>query len=68
MATIRTGAHSVYALHAHLVFITKYRYKIFRAYTLKTMGQIFLDQCNQLEVDLVEFNGEEDHVHANDLS
>lgn len=63
MEEIRTGAHSVYALHAHLVFVTKYRFKVLQDYTLKTMEGICKDQCCQLEVDLVEFNGESDHVH-----
>ncbi|WP_395292271.1 hypothetical protein ACF9IK_00640 [Kitasatospora hibisci] len=26
---IRTGRHCAFALHAHLVFVTKYRHKVF---------------------------------------
>jgi putative transposase len=28
---IRTGRHCVFALHAHLVFVTKFRHKVFTA-------------------------------------
>lgn len=50
-------------LHAHLVFVTKYRRRVFTdamlTFTENTMRGVRAD----LEVDLVEFNGEADHVH-----
>lgn len=50
-------------LHAHLVFVTKYRRKVFTddmlTYCQTTMGEV----CADLDAELVEFNGEADHVH-----
>ncbi len=30
--TLRKGAHRVYLLHAHLIFVTKYRYRVLQGY------------------------------------
>jgi putative transposase len=37
---IRTGRHRVFALHAHLVFVTKYRHAVFTAAHLARMEEI----------------------------
>ena len=50
-------------LHAHLVFVTKYRGKIFAARHLETLEKLFRKVCEDFDVELVEFNGETDHVH-----
>jgi len=60
---IRTGRHCVFTMHVHLVFVTKYRFKVFSKEILGHMEQIFKDICNGFEAELIEFNGEEDHVH-----
>lgn len=60
---IRKGRHVVYILHAHLVFVTKRRGKVFRAEHLRRLEEIFRSVCTDFEVDLKEFNGEPDHVH-----
>ncbi|MCF6768608.1 IS200/IS605 family transposase [Thiotrichales bacterium 19S11-10] len=60
---IRTGRHCVFLMHAHLVFVTKYRKTIFTQNHFKTMKDIFEKICNDFEVTLVEFDGEKDHVH-----
>ena len=63
MEKIRTGRHCVFMMHAHLIFITKYRGKVFSNEHLMKMEQIMRDVCQQFEVELAEFNGEPDHVH-----
>lgn len=60
---IRKGRHCVFQLHAHLVFVTKYRKPVFTKEILESMQQIFLKICSSFNVELVEFNGEQDHVH-----
>ncbi len=50
-------------MHVHLVFVTKYRGRIFSAKHLKTLGTLFRKVCTDFESELVEFNGETDHVH-----
>jgi putative transposase len=50
-------------LHAHLVFITKYRGKVLNDDVLVRMETIMKEVCLKFEVELTEFNGEQDHVH-----
>lgn len=60
---IRTGRHCVFALHAHLVFVTKFRHRVFTGTHLERMEQIMRDVCTDFECELAEFNGESNHVH-----
>jgi len=59
----RTGRHCVFALHVHLVFVTKYRRHVFNAEHLAAMRELFSRICADFEAELVEFDGEDDHVH-----
>jgi len=60
---IRTGRHCVFMMHVHLVFVTKYRKKVFTNETLDAVEKIFSEVCKDFEAELVEFEGEEDHIH-----
>ena len=60
---IRTGRHCVFVLHAHLVFVTKYRHPVFSSQHLGRMEEIMRDVCTDFGCDLAEFNGEGSHVH-----
>lgn len=55
---------SVSDLKVHLVLVTKYRRKAFTAEMLKRLDTIFVELLEKWDCKLVEFNGEEDHVHA----
>lgn len=50
-------------MHAHLVFVTKDRRTVFNKSMLSSMKMIFTLLCEQFEAELVEFEGERDHVH-----
>ena len=60
---LRRGRYVVFNLHVHLVFVTKYRQKVFTKEILDDMQQIFESVCSDFEAQLVEFDGENDHVH-----
>jgi putative transposase len=60
---LRTGRHVVYQLHAHIVFVPRYRKRIFDADALERLRNYFRVVCADFESDMVEFNGEADHVH-----
>jgi putative transposase len=60
---IRTGRHCVFALHAHLVFVTKYRHKVFADRHLERLEEIMREVCADFGTELAEFNGESSHVH-----
>ena len=59
----RSGKHCIFKIHCHLVFVTKYRFDVLQGYMLPTLRSLFENVCNEFEVELVEFNGEADHVH-----
>ncbi len=57
------GRHVVFNLHVHLVFVTKYRRRVFTKAILDDLRDVFTRICSDFEAELVEFDGEEDHVH-----
>ena len=60
---IRHGRHCVFQLHAHLVFVTKYRYRVFNADAISRLRAIFTKVCLDFEAKLAEMDGEDNHVH-----
>lgn len=60
---IRHGRHCVFNLHVHLVFVTKYRRGVFTQVVINDLRNIFTQVCADFEAELVEFDGEDDHVH-----
>ncbi len=60
---IRTGRHCVFNMHVHLVFVTKYRRGVFTKQILDDLKVIFENICLDFQAELIEFDGEEDHVH-----
>jgi putative transposase len=60
---IRRGRHCAFLFHAHLVFVTKYRRDVFTKEILDDLRGIFSSVCADFEAELVEFDGEDDHVH-----
>ena len=45
------------------MFVTKYRRDVFTTAMLSCLKSIFHSVCNNFKVQLVEFDGENDHVH-----
>lgn len=60
---IRTGPIVFFALHAHLVFVTKYRRHVLDARAVDFLRQTFTRTCTDFGVVLVEMDSEDDHVH-----
>ena len=63
MQKVRTGRHCAFVMHVHLVFVTKFRHKVFTDAHLVRMEEIMRSVCADFECTLVEFNGEDNHVH-----
>ena len=57
------GYRSVFSLTAHIVFVTKYRQKVINKTIHDRLSTIFDETCSKWEASLLEFNGEEDHIH-----
>ncbi|NCC85463.1 MAG: IS200/IS605 family transposase [Clostridia bacterium] len=60
---IRTGRHCVFLMHVHLVFVTKYRRRVFEARHIEYLRGLFARLCSELDAEMMEMDGEEDHVH-----
>ena len=63
MQDIRTKRHVVSSLHLHLVFVTKYRKKVFSSFMMERLKYHFFRVCEDFGCSLIEVNGETDHVH-----
>lgn len=50
-------------MHVHLVFVTKYRRHVFDADAIAKLRPIFAKVCADFEAQLIEMDGEDDHVH-----
>jgi putative transposase len=50
-------------MHIHLVFVAKYRRKVFDKDAIERLRHIFAQVCEGFEAELVEMDGEHDHVH-----
>jgi REP-associated tyrosine transposase len=59
----RRGRHVVSALNVHLVFVTKYRRGVLTGEHLDTLRDVFANVCADFGADLVEMDGQDDHVH-----
>ena len=57
---LRTRRHCTFLMHVHLVFVAKYRRKVFTKPILNDLEQIFSKVCSDFESELVEFDGEHD--------
>ena len=57
------GYRSVYKLTVHIVFVTKYRRKAISSDILLRLKDIFQETLDKWDCQLIEFNGELDHVH-----
>lgn len=60
---LKRGRYSVYSLNVHLIFVCKRRGKVFQGRHLDRLQDIFTKVCGDFDADLIEFNGEQDHVH-----
>ena len=60
---LRHGRHCVFAMHVHLVFVTKYRRNVLDGDALRRLHTMFAKICTDFEAELVEMDGEDDHVH-----
>lgn len=60
---IRLGRNRVFKMHVHLVFVTKYRRNVFTKEVIDDLGDIFAGVCADFEAQLIEFDGEDDHIH-----
>ena len=60
---LKSHHHAVFKLSYHLVLVTKYRKKALSPSMLNRLKIICTNLCEKWDIDLLEFGGEEDHIH-----
>ena len=59
----RTGRNAVYNLNAHIVLTPIYMRKVFTKIVHSSCEKSFQHICDKFNVELVEFNTDQDHAH-----
>ena len=59
----RKSSHAVFSIRLHLVFVTHYRKPALTREMIWRLKTIFSSVCEKMSCQLMEFNGEADHVH-----
>ena len=58
------GGHSKYSLKVHLIFVTKYRKKIFKSdKRVKDVKQFLYDATKKYGYEIIQMETDKDHVH-----
>lgn len=60
---VKSGSHSKYALQYHLVFVTKYRNKVFEGEIEVALKHVLAETCGVYDWRLIEIGVMPDHVH-----
>jgi putative transposase len=60
---VKCSARRVSDIKAHLVLVSKYRNKVFTDEMLTTIEAVMNKNLEKNGCELIEFNGESDHVH-----
>ena len=63
MQGYKNGFRSVHLLTAHIVLVVKYRRKALNNEVLIRLETILKETLEKWESELIEFNGETDHIH-----
>jgi putative transposase len=62
-ARYRKGAHTVYDIKYHLVWVTKYRYHVLQGEIARRARDVIRDICMQHDVIILKGHVSRDHVH-----
>jgi putative transposase len=63
MANYRKSSHTVYQLHYHFVFLTKYRKPVLLGDIGKRLRALIREICRTNDIEILKGNVRPDHVH-----
>lgn len=63
MRETRRSAHTVYSLHYHFVFTTKYRKRVLVGEIGQTVRELTREICRSEDIEILEGHVRPDHVH-----
>jgi putative transposase len=59
----RHGSHTITCLTVHIVWVTKYRYKVLKGEIQKRCRELIIQICNAEDVRIIKGAVSKDHVH-----
>ena len=62
MSDYRHGSHTVFSIHLHIVWITKYRHKVLRGEVAERVRAIVREECQKAGVDILQGHISPEHV------
>jgi len=63
MQNLRKGGHTVYQLHVHLVWSTKYRYPVLKGDVQIRCRDLIKQTCDSLDIQILKGVVSKDHIH-----
>lgn len=63
MSEYRKGSHSVFSIHLHLVWITKYRKKVLTGSVAQRTRALIRSICERHQVEIMQGHISRDHIH-----
>ena len=63
MTDYRHGSHTVFSIHLHLVWITKYRKKVLTGPVALRLRDMIREICQKSQVDIIKGHVSKDHIH-----
>ncbi len=64
MSEYRHGSHTVFSIHLHIVWITKYRYKVLKGRVAERVRDIVREECQKVGVEIWRGHVSTNHVHV----
>jgi putative transposase len=64
MTGYRHGSHTVFSIHLHLVWITKYRRGVLEGGVTFRLRELIREICQQEGVDIMKGHVAKDHIHV----
>lgn len=63
MSGTRRGSHTTTRLTVHIVWVTKYRYKILKGDLQNRVRELVIQDCKTLEIKILKGVVSKDHIH-----
>jgi putative transposase len=63
MPEYRKGAHSVYDIQYHFVWVTKYRYQVLKGEVARRARELIRQSCMSRDIQILQGHISGDHVH-----
>src|ERR687895_2115365 len=64
MSEYRHGSHTVFSIHLHIVWITKYRHKVLYKEVAERVRAIVREECRKSGVDILKGHVSSNHGHV----